>query len=70
MYRTPDAYLIIPYEDVTFSRVPIEAFMEAQEKARESSREDAKEKAKWVEVKPKEAITWKEIKPTSSLESE
>lgn len=51
IYRTKDAYLIVPYEDVTFSRVPVDEFQRAQKKAKQQSKEDA---------------TWREIKLTSS----
>jgi hypothetical protein len=51
IYETPQSYLIVPYGDVTFSRVPIEEFKEAQDKARKQSRDE---------------IKWKEIKPISS----
>lgn len=70
MYRTPTSYLIVPYKDVTYSRVPIEEFMAAQQIAREASKADAKPEIVWKEVTPKEEIRWKEIKPISSSESE
>ncbi len=55
MYETPQAYLIVPYGDVTHSRVPIEEFQLAQQKARKDSKEE---------------IKWKEIKPTSSSDED
>lgn len=70
MYRTPTSYLIVPYKDVTYSRVPIEEFMAAQQAAREASKADAEPGIVWKEVTPKEEIRWKEIKPISSSESE
>ena len=51
IYETPQSYLIVPYADVVFSRVPIEEFKQAQQEAREASKRE---------------IKWKEIKPTSS----
>lgn len=70
IYRTPTSYLIIPYKDVTYSRVPIEEFMAAQQAARDTSKADVKPGIVWKEVKPKEDIKWKQIVPTSSSESE
>lgn len=66
MYRTPDAYLIVPYEDVVHSRVPIEEFMAAQQAAKEASKADAKKEVIWKEVTQKEDVKWTEIVPTSS----
>ncbi len=55
IYETPQAYFIVPYGDVTHSRVPIEEFQQAQKKARKESKEETK---------------WKEIKLTSSSDED
>ena len=57
IYRTPDAYLIVPYKDVIIGRVPVEEFARAAKAARDAP-------------KVKEEMKWTEIKPSSNLDTE
>ena len=51
MYRTDDAYLLVPYHDVELGRVELEDFMEAQKDAKSIQVPKPKKPTSWAEVK-------------------
>lgn len=70
MYRCDDCYLLVPYEDIAHSTVPLEMFLQSVEEAKrlESLREPDLGKVLYS-TKPKEVpckYNWKEVADSSS----